>query len=134
MQSQLKVKVMTLVFKQPIQLEKDTQSDVKPRWANLSIVCVYVCVCMCVYVCMCVCACVCMCVYVCVCVCVCMCVCVCVCVCACVYVCVRVCVCVYVCVCVCVRVCVCVCAVNLILYNIVVNRSYLHFIPRRCVI
>eukprot|EP00731_Ephydatia_muelleri_P006973 Em0003g1221a len=32
MQSQLKVKVMSLVFKQPIQLDKDTQSDVKPRY------------------------------------------------------------------------------------------------------
>ena len=53
MQSQLKVKVMTLVFKQPIQLGKDTQPDVKPWWANLSIVCVCVCVCVCVYVCVC---------------------------------------------------------------------------------
>eukprot|EP00731_Ephydatia_muelleri_P008980 Em0004g1318a len=31
MQYQLKIKVMTLIFKQPIQLDKDTQSDVKPR-------------------------------------------------------------------------------------------------------
>ena len=58
MQSQLKVKVMSLVFKQPIQLDKDTQSDVKPRWANLSIVCVCVCVggglCGCGVVCVCV--------------------------------------------------------------------------------
>ena len=42
MQSQLKVKGMTLVFKQPINLGKDAQSDVKTRWAYLACVCVHV--------------------------------------------------------------------------------------------
>ena len=40
MQSQLKVKGMTLVFKQPINLGKDAQSNVKTRWAYLA--CVHV--------------------------------------------------------------------------------------------
>src|SRR6218665_3356045 len=87
----------------------------------VSIVCVYVYMCVCVYVymyvCIYVCVCVYVCVYVCVCICICMCVYMCVyvcmyvymCVCVCVYVCVYICVCMCVCMCECVCVCVCVC-------------------------
>ena len=36
---------MTLIFKQPINLGKDAQSDVESRWANLACECTHACAC-----------------------------------------------------------------------------------------